>query len=143
MSEHDDEASAAPLSPWEELVASSLLVAGLPRWEHLARAATFVQGHRGLLDCDLDFPREYLKGPAPVCYVWKVVVGDGYRVHAYADIDGGRFHLQWEDEDGANPQNQPVHFEGACSETECEPCRAAAHLSEKLEIRASKPRTLG
>ena len=86
------------LTEWEEGARASLEALGLPRWEYKARAATYTQGHRGILDLDLDFPKKYLKGPAVECYVWKTDVEDGTRVHAYADVDGNTFHLQWQTE---------------------------------------------
>ena len=133
MSEQEADArQGEPLSPWEQSVAAELEVVGLPMWDHKAKAATFVQGHRGLLDVDLEFPSEYLKGPAPLSYVWKLAVDDGFRVHVYADIDGGRFHLKLDEETEDGPQNQPVHAPGLCGVHDCEPCKAATHLSKEL-----------
>tara|TARA_R110002096_G_scaffold434832_1_gene658069 strand:+ start:56132 stop:56617 length:486 start_codon:yes stop_codon:yes gene_type:complete len=134
MSEQEPEvADDEPLSPWEQDVATSLEALGLPPWDHKAKAATFVQGHRGLLDLDLDFPAEYLKGPAPLSYVWKRAVEEGVRVHVYADIDGKQFHLKWEQESETGPQNQPVHADGTCGDADCDACKAALHLSKALE----------
>lgn len=123
------------LSEWEQSVASSLAAADMPMWDHKARAAIFAQGHRGLLDLELDFPSEYLKGPAPLCYVWKIAVEDGMRVHAYADIEGGCYHLLWDDEDESVPQNQPVHRVSACGTEGCQACAAAQLLVASLGTR--------
>jgi hypothetical protein len=134
--QEEGETEEEPRSPWEEATVASLTERGLPIWDNKSKAATFVQGHRGLLDVDLDFPKEYLKEPAPLCYVWKVPMDDGFRVHVYADINGGCFHLVWEEESSDGPQNQPVHAIGHCGNRECEPCKAADHLIEQL---ASRP----
>ncbi len=135
MREQDADGEEEPLTAWEQLVADSLVDAGLPMWDYKAKAATFAQGHRGLLDLDLEFPCEYLKGPAPLSYVWKLAVDDGVRVHVYADIDGGRCHLEWEEETEDGPQNQPLHVSGSCGSAGCEPCEAAEHLSAQLPNR--------
>ena len=125
MSEEDSEPE---LTEWEQGACASLEALGLPRWEYKARAATYLQGHRGILDLDLDFPKEYLKGPAVECYVWKTEVEDGTRVHAYADVDGNTFHLQWQTE--REPvQHQPNHLDGSCDSPTCSACQAATHIA--------------
>jgi hypothetical protein len=119
-----------PLSEWEVKAISELEAAHLPRWESKARAATYTQGHRGLLDLDLNFPEEYLRGPAPECYVWKTEVEDGTRVHAYADVEGNHFHLVWAEVSKTGPQDPPVHESGSCARDDCLPCKAAGLLVE-------------
>ena len=121
-----------PLSPWEQSAQETLQAADLPLWESKARAATFVQGHRGILDLDLKFPEEYLKGPAPECYVWKREEPNGLRIHAYADVEGNCFHLQWEEVGDSLAQKQPTHHAGACAQEECHACRAAQTIAALL-----------
>lgn len=127
MSEQEE---APELSEWEQAAAAALEAADLPLWESKARAATYAQGHRGILDLDLDFPEEYLKGPAPECYVWKTEVEDGTRVHAYADVDGNRLHLVWAEESKEGPQDQPKHESGPCDTKDCRACLAAKLIAE-------------
>lgn len=125
------------LSPWEQTTSELLDEQSLPRWDHKAKAATFAQGHRGLLDLELDFPTEYLKGEALVCYVWKRALGDGLRVHSYVDVDGRCFHVEWEDETDSGPQQQPVHVVGLCT-VECSTCEAVALVHRALSSRAAE-----
>lgn len=122
------------LSEWEQSAAAALEAADLPAWAYKGRAAIYVQGHRGILDLDLDFPEEYLEKPAPTCYVWKTAIKGGIRVHAYADVDGNRFHLEWDEgptgKEAMRPQNQPEHKRGPCAVEDCRACRAARLVAE-------------
>ncbi len=117
------------MTAWEVSASTSLAARDLPAWAYKGRAATYKQGHRGILDLDLDFPAAYLRGPALECYVWKLEVADGTRVHAYADVDGRCFHLQWQDV-SSQIQHQPTHLEGPCPEADCRVCAAAAHVAK-------------
>jgi hypothetical protein len=116
-------------SDWEQTALARLQAAGLPTWEYKAQAATYVQGHRGILDLDLDFPSAYLKEPTEHCYVWKIEIDDGTRVHAYTTLSGKQFHLHWLEGPGDKSQTQPEHLAGHCAEDGCQACRAAAELA--------------
>ncbi len=125
------------LSPWEMDVLKSLGENALPRWDHKAKAATFAQGHRGLLDLELDFPDAYLKRPAELCYVWKHKTGDSVRVHSYVDVEGRCVHVRWEEESETEAQSQPTHAVGPCPEQSCTACEAVAHMHSMLATRLS------
>jgi len=115
-------------SDGETTMLARLEKAGLPIWEYKAQAALYAQGHRGILDLDLDFPSEYLKQPTEHCYVWKIAMGDGTRVHAYATVGGTQFHLTWLEVAGDKSQILPEHFEGPCAEKACAVCQAAKEV---------------
>ncbi len=125
MEEEDEETR----SPWEIATSDALENAQLPTWDSKSRAALFTQGHRGLLDFDLEFPEEYLQGPAPACYVWKIETDKGTQVHSYVDLQGNRFHLQWHEDSGSFAQSQPTHHEGPCDVPSCQACTACEFLS--------------
>lgn len=127
MVDDPNQSLSAQLTPWEQRARDVLAAVDLPMWQYKARSVTYAQGHRGIIDFDLRFPSEYLKGPALDCYVWKKEVEDGTRVHAYADVDGRQFHLRWQD--AREVQRQPIHEAGACAISGCKPCLAASDVA--------------
>ena len=119
----------AEWSDWEKSALAHLKDADLPAWEYKAQAATYAQGHRGILDLDLDFPSEHLKEPTEHCYVWKIAIDEETRVHTYATASGGLFHLKWLEGPGDKAQTQPEHLVGRCARDSCDACQAAVTVA--------------
>lgn len=129
MTDDSPDAEEAEWSALETSLRAQLQGADLPLWEYKAQAALYTQGHRGILDLDLDFPSQYLKEATEHCYVWKIDVADGTRVHAYATVGGGQFHLKWLEGPGDKSQTQPEHLAGSCAQDACQVCKAAHEVA--------------
>ena len=129
MTDQNPDSDEVEWSDWETRALARLRDAGLPNWEYKAQAATYAQGHRGILDLDLDFPSDYLKEPTEHCYVWKIEIDEGTRVHTYATIGGAQFHLKWLEGPGDKAQTQPEHLTGRCALKTCDACQAAEEVA--------------